>query len=85
MVSHNMSHSTPFCPHIFTWGTCLVSHCVPQYTAFFVHTSLLESVHCYDLLVWFKASGFYYIINTRSTLELLSDILLTCVMGIGHL
>ena len=42
----------------------------------FVQTALLANVHCNELLVWFKASGFWYTINTRPSLKLLSAILL---------
>lgn len=49
-------------------GNYSVSGCVTQ-------TSLLANVHCNESLVWFKASGFCYTINTGSSLGWLSDIL----------
>jgi len=38
-----------------------------------VRTSLLANVHCNESLVWFKASGFCYTINTGSSLRLLLE------------
>ena len=55
---------------------CGVSQWVPQYIHSFAQTALLANVHCNESLVWFKASGFCYTINTGSSLGLLSDILL---------
>jgi hypothetical protein len=45
-----------------------VSHSHP-----FVHTSLLENVHCNGSLVCFEASGFCYTINTGSSPGLSSE------------
>lgn len=42
----------------------------------FAQTSLLESIHCNELLAWFKASDFWYTINTVPSQRLLLDILL---------
>lgn len=39
-------------------------------------TALLVNVHSNELLVWYKASGFCYIINTGPSPRLLSGILL---------
>lgn len=55
-------------------GSCGVSQCVPQYTLF-VLISLLANVHYNESLVWFKASGFHYTINTGSSLGLRLEIL----------
>jgi hypothetical protein len=48
----------------------------------FVPTALLANGHCNESLVWFEASGFCYSVNTGTSLGLLSDILLPCVMKI---
>lgn len=42
----------------------------------FAQTSLLENVHCNELLAWFMASDFWYTINTVPPQRLLLDILL---------
>lgn len=49
-------------------GSCVVSQCPTVHS--FVHTSFLANVHCCESLVWFKASGFCYTINTGSLLGL---------------
>lgn len=49
----------------------------------FVHMPLLASVHCSEPLVWVKAAGFCYSINTGSSLGLLLDSLLPCVIHIS--
>lgn len=41
----------------------------------FVHSILLADVHCVEL-GWFKASSFWYTINTGPSPKFLSDILL---------
>lgn len=47
------------------------------------HTHSLAHVYCNESLVWFKASGFYYTIDTGSSLGFFSGILmLSCVMVI---
>ena len=47
----------------------------------FIHIALLASVHCKESLVWFKASGFCYTIDTGPSLGLLLDILLlSCIV-----
>jgi hypothetical protein len=52
----------------------------------FAQIALLANIHCNESLVWFKASGFCYTINTGSSLGLLCDILLLpCVMEILQL
>lgn len=42
----------------------------------FAETAFLINVHCNESLVWFKAFGFCYTINTGSSLRLLLGILL---------
>lgn len=61
----------------------VVSHSDTTHTTHpFVHTSLLANVHYNDLLVCHKASGFCYYINTGTSVEVLSDMLLILyVMG----
>ena len=53
-------------------GSCHVLHSFCP----FAQTALLTNVHCNELLVWFKASGFRYPNDTGSSLRLFSDILL---------
>lgn len=48
---------------------CLTVYC-------FVQTALISIVHCTESLVWFDASGFCYTIDTESSPQLDSDILL---------
>lgn len=49
-------------------------------------SSLFANIHYNVSLVWFKASGFYYTINTGSSLGLLQALLLLpCVMWILQL
>ena len=36
-----------------------------------VQTIFLANAHCNELLVWFRASGFWYTINTGPSLKLL--------------
>ena len=43
----------------------------------FAQTALLTNVHCNEPSVWFEASGFCHTINTGSSWEFLSDILLS--------
>lgn len=46
-----------------------------------VHTALLGNTHCSESLVWLQA-GFCYTINSRTSLGLLSELLLfPCVTG----
>ena len=47
----------------------------------FPHTSLLVNVHCNDLFVWYKASGFCYSVNTGTPMGFFMD-LLPCVIEI---
>ena len=47
----------------------------------FVHTSLLANIHCSESLVWLKTSGFFYTINTVSSLGLLLAIQLSPCTG----
>jgi hypothetical protein len=47
----------------------------------FVHTSLLANIHCSESLVWLETSGFFYTINTVSSLGLLLAIQLSPCVG----
>jgi hypothetical protein len=52
----------------------------------FVHTSFRATIHCNESLVWVKASGFCYTVNTRSSPSLfLNIVLLPCVMELLQL
>jgi hypothetical protein len=48
-------------------------------------STLLANVHCNESFVWFKDSGFSYIINTRASQGLFSDILLLPVGSRPHI
>jgi hypothetical protein len=45
-------------------------------TGYLAQVALLADVYCNELLVQFKASGFFYTINTGPLLRLLSALLL---------
>jgi hypothetical protein len=63
------------------WKLSCVTLCTTKYHV--VYISLLTSVHCHESLIWFKASGFSYIIHTGSSLGLLLvNLFLPCAMEI---
>lgn len=66
---------SPSTHHIFVHYSCTGCCCVSHHITF-AQKALISNVHCNKWLVWFRASGFCYTINTGASSRLLSDILL---------
>lgn len=64
-----LSHLSPSHIHLSLALGAVVCHAVDP----LVQTAFLTNIHCRELLVWLKASGFWHTIIPGPSLKLLSD------------